>query len=123
MCCLKYEQAAYEDLLKTTPKTGTHVQTPEGRGVITEVSLLRGNLKVALDKHSNGAVTVFHKDQVRPIRAERREDGGHSAPPASEPLEHTSEPHESKPEHKDEPRRPRPRRRSNGPKKPPAPQA
>jgi len=68
MCCLKYEQAAYEDLLKTTPKVGTYVQTPEGKGVISEVSLMTGNLKIALDKHQNGALTTFHKDKVYPCK-------------------------------------------------------
>ena len=29
MCCLKYEQAAYSDLLRTTPKNGAVVNTPE----------------------------------------------------------------------------------------------
>ena len=32
MCCLKYEQAAYEDLLKTTPKVGAYVTCPDGKG-------------------------------------------------------------------------------------------
>ncbi|MEG0541435.1 MAG: stage 0 sporulation family protein, partial [Angelakisella sp.] len=50
MCCLKYEQEAYEDLLKTTPKAGAWVSTPEGKGVVNEVSLLTGVLKVHLDK-------------------------------------------------------------------------
>ena len=77
MCCLKYEQAAYEDLIKTTPKAGTPVQTPEGRGVVSEVSLMTGNLKIALDKN-NGAVSVFHKDTVQKERRQERsaEDGG-----------------------------------------------
>ena len=31
MCCLKYEQDAYEDLLRTSPKAESFVDTPEGR--------------------------------------------------------------------------------------------
>ena len=68
MCCLKYEQEAYEDLIKTTPKVGTYVQTPEGKGRVSEVSLMTGNLKVALDKHQNGVLSVFHKDKVQPCK-------------------------------------------------------
>ena len=71
MCCLKYEQAAYEDLIRTTPKVGSIVQTPEGKGIISEVSLMTGNLKVALDKHQNGAMSVFHKDKVQLCREAR----------------------------------------------------
>ena len=74
MCCLKYEQAAYEDLLKNTPKTGTYVQTPEGKGVISEVNLMTGNLKVVLDKHQNGVISAFHKDQVRPCKDPRKQE-------------------------------------------------
>ena len=71
MCCLKYEQAAYEDLIKTTPKAGTHVQTPEGKGVISEISLMTGYLKVSLEKNQNNSLSVFHKDQVRPLKEGR----------------------------------------------------
>ena len=39
MCCLKYEQAAYEDLTKRVPPVGSLVETPDGRGVVTEATL------------------------------------------------------------------------------------
>ncbi len=50
MCCLKYEQDAYEDLLRRTPKEESFVDTPEGRGTVTEVNLLRQKVKVRLEK-------------------------------------------------------------------------
>ena len=68
MCCLKYEQSAYEDLYRTTPKLGSVVNTPEGRGVVHEVSLMTGNLKIALEKNQNGPPAAFHKDTVQPVR-------------------------------------------------------
>ena len=49
MCCLKYEQAAYSDLLKRTPKVGAIVNTPEGKGLVVENNLIAGTLKVKLD--------------------------------------------------------------------------
>ncbi len=49
MCCLKYEQDAYEHLLKTVPKVDTAVDTPDGRGTVTEVNLLRRTVKVKLE--------------------------------------------------------------------------
>ncbi len=51
MCCLKYEQEAYEDLLKTAPKAESFVDTPDGRGTITEVNLLRQSVKVRMEDH------------------------------------------------------------------------
>ena len=68
MCCLKYEQDAYEDLLRSTPKVGAIVQTAEGRGRVTEVNLLTGNLKVHLDRAEEGVMTPFHKSQVKTLR-------------------------------------------------------
>ncbi len=49
MCCLKYEQDAYTDLLRNTPKYGAIVKTPQGKGTVVEVSLLTGTLKVKMD--------------------------------------------------------------------------
>ena len=49
MCCLKYEQEAYTDLLKRTPKVGAIVNTPEGRGLVVENNLIARTLKVKLN--------------------------------------------------------------------------
>lgn len=68
MCCLKYEQEAYEDLLRTTPKAGAIVNTPEGRGVVNEVSLLTGVLKVHLDKTTDSGTSLYHKSEIKVIR-------------------------------------------------------
>lgn len=72
MCCLKYEQAAYDDLLRTTPKAGTPVRTKDGRGTVVEVNLLTGMLKVAPEKDS-AAAKFYPKSEVRPIREGRGE--------------------------------------------------
>ena len=57
MCCLKYEQDAYEDLLRSAPKMDSFVDTPEGRGTIIEVDLLRQRVKVRLEKEPDTIVT------------------------------------------------------------------
>jgi cell fate regulator YaaT (PSP1 superfamily) len=49
MCCLKYEQDAYADLLRRTPKVGAIVSTPEGKGLVVENNLIAGTLKVKLN--------------------------------------------------------------------------
>lgn len=68
MCCLKYEQNAYEDLIRITPKVGAYVNTLEGRGTVVETSLLTGLIKVRLDKTSDGAPMVFDRKAVKVIR-------------------------------------------------------
>ena len=49
MCCLKYEQDAYTDLLKKTPKVGAIVNTPDGKGLVVENNLIARTLKVKLN--------------------------------------------------------------------------
>lgn len=50
MCCLKYEQDAYEELHRITPKVGATVKSPDGKGEVVAVNLLRSQIKVKLDK-------------------------------------------------------------------------
>ena len=59
MCCLKYEQDAYEELVKNAPKIDSYVETPEGRGTITEINLLRQKAKVRLEKSGDPTVSYY----------------------------------------------------------------
>ena len=68
MCCLKYEQEAYSDLLKTTPKVGAIVSTNDGKGTVIEVNLLTRKLTVKLDKSPDAAPSVYKADDVKVIR-------------------------------------------------------
>ena len=68
MCCLKYEQDAYLDLLRTTPKVNAIVMTPEGKGVVIDQNILTGMLTVRLDKAKDAAPQVFHTKQVKLIK-------------------------------------------------------
>lgn len=49
MCCLKHEQDAYEDLIRTSPRIGSTVITPDGKGIVTDQELIAGKVKVRLD--------------------------------------------------------------------------
>ena len=66
MCCLKYEQDSYEDLLKHTPKVGAIVKTSEGKGLVQEVNLITGKPRVKLDRSDN--VLTVKKEDVEVIR-------------------------------------------------------
>ena len=69
MCCLKYEQEAYTDLLKRTPKVGAIVKTPEGKGLVVENNLISGTLKVKLDSSPEGvAPTTFKVREVKLLK-------------------------------------------------------
>ena len=62
MCCLKYEQDAYEDLLRNAPKAESFVDTPEGRGTVTEVDLLRQRVKVRLEDQPETIISVANEE-------------------------------------------------------------
>ncbi len=67
MCCLKYEQESYEDLIRTTPKVNAYVSTPSGNGFVEEVNLITGKLKVK-PENSDGASFIIHKSEVSIIK-------------------------------------------------------
>lgn len=71
MCCLKYEQSTYEELLKMTPKNGALVNTPEGKGVVTETNILSGVLKVRLDKAVDSPPISVKREDVTVLRDHR----------------------------------------------------
>ncbi|MGN0462636.1 MAG: stage 0 sporulation family protein [Ruminococcus sp.] len=85
MCCLKYEQEAYSDLLKHTPKVGTNVRTPEGKGTVVETALLTGKVKVKLDSAPEEAIPqTFTLKQIRPVRERIPNKNRHDEKPVRE---------------------------------------
>lgn len=75
MCCLRYEEDSYEELLKEVPKNGAFVETPDGYGIVTGVALLRQNIKVHLDSDTNDAEHVYPNAAVAVIPGGRPKDG------------------------------------------------
>ena len=71
MCCLKYEQDTYEDLLRTTPKVGAIVTSREGKGTVMEANLLTGAIKIRLDKSPDSPPVVMKREDVKVIRDNR----------------------------------------------------
>lgn len=64
MCCLKYEQDAYEYLNSLTPGVGATVKTPEGNAVVTDANLMTGYLTVRLTD-SDSMPFKIHRDNVK----------------------------------------------------------
>lgn len=67
MCCLKYEQEAYEDLLRRSPKAESFVDTPEGRGTVVEVNLLRQQVKVRMEDAPD-TISLFSNEDIAILR-------------------------------------------------------
>lgn len=70
MCCLKYEQDAYEYLNSITPAPGSLVKTPDGEGIVHDVNLLTGMLLVKMGEE-NTIMQKIHKDNVTVLRANK----------------------------------------------------
>jgi len=87
MCCLKYEQEAYEDLIKSTPRVGTEVSTPSGDGVVSDVSLITGKLRIKFEDGPDVSFKTFNKADVPPK----------SHFPASSPSKKSFKKHEKAP--------------------------
>ena len=62
MCCLKYEQEAYEDLIRNSPKAESFVDTPDGRGTVVDVNLLRQSVKVRMELNPETVNTYANAD-------------------------------------------------------------
>ncbi|MFI3324946.1 MAG: stage 0 sporulation family protein [Clostridia bacterium] len=78
MCCLKYEQEAYLDLLKTTPKIGAVVMTNDGKGVVIDQNLITGKLTVKLDSAPDAVPVICKVSEIKllkdgQIRVNKRE--------------------------------------------------
>lgn len=139
MCCLKYEQDAYEDLLHRVPKQESLVETPDGVGTVTYVYLLREQAKVRLDNdpenpqiYNCADLKVIRSGKGKrpegyelPEREERPQYSLRSAPPKPEkPKENKveaaaaeAEPEMKKPEEGEaekKPRRPHSKPRGRG---------
>ena len=67
MCCLKYEQDAYEDLIRNSPKLESFVDTPEGRGTVVELDLLRQRVKVRMEEAPE-TISVFSNADIAVLR-------------------------------------------------------
>ena len=68
MCCLKYEQDAYESLIRSSPKMESFVDTPEGRGTVVELDLMRQRVKVRMETNPE-TVSVFANEDIAVLRS------------------------------------------------------
>ncbi len=75
MCCLRYEQEAYEDLIKRVPKQGAFVETKDGYGTAVQVNLLRQTVKVKLDGSDDDTLNIYKSNELAAVPGGRPRDG------------------------------------------------
>ena len=75
MCCLRYEQEAYESLVKNVPKQGACVETKDGFGTAVQVNLLRQTIKVKLDSDNDDSLRTYKTNEFCTVPGGRPKDG------------------------------------------------
>ncbi len=69
-CCLRHEHELYCELISKLPKVGQWVQTPKGRGQVTDLNVLLMRVTVSLEDGGFGTWHVSElsgfEDQLRP---------------------------------------------------------
>ena len=71
MCCLKYEQEAYADLLRNIPPVGSLVMTPGGKGSVVDSNPITGVVHVQHASTPDAAPQMYRAAQVKLLRGGR----------------------------------------------------
>ena len=74
MCCLKYEQEAYEDKLQRLPKVGSIVGTLDGEGVVDNVEILKENVRVKFEDDDGYHYKKYKAEEVKVIKESETEE-------------------------------------------------
>ncbi len=74
MCCLKNEQAVYEALAKNCPNAGALVETPDGKGTVTSVNVLKGVALVSVGEAEKSVKEYKTKDLKILRKGARKEE-------------------------------------------------
>lgn len=69
MCCLKYEQSTYEEMLKFVPRVDAVVRTPDGKGTVVDNNVLSGIVKVKIDGEEGSVINVYDARDVVVLKA------------------------------------------------------
>lgn len=70
MCCLEYENEFYSQAYKKMPKVGSSVSTPDGKGTVIGLNMLRSTVKVKIEK--DGGDLLYKDFAVSDIKFNKR---------------------------------------------------
>lgn len=70
MCCLKYEEETYEFLNKSLPREGDYIETPDGRGTVLSVSILRQIVKAAVKRNptDDSKIAYYSTKEIKVLK-------------------------------------------------------
>ncbi len=68
MCCLAYENEYYAEACKKVPKLGSEAETPDGKGTVVNVNMLKMEVKVKIEERDAVSYHDYPIDQIRFMR-------------------------------------------------------
>lgn len=87
MCCLRYEEATYDELRKNLPRKRTPVRTPDGPGVVIDTQILTQLVLVRLDATNEDA--AYPLEALTPVQGGATAVAGAGEPDESDPADAT----------------------------------
>ena len=77
MCCLKYEQEHYELTRKKMPKVGREVSTPDGKGPVTELNIVKETVFVRLTNGDTSEIKEYPLEEITRLQdSQSRQEPG-----------------------------------------------
>ena len=74
MCCLKHEHEVYEEKISRLPNVGSLVKTPDGKGTVEEVEVLKEEVKVKLEKDGTFIKKYFKNSEIEVLKSSKKKD-------------------------------------------------
>jgi cell fate regulator YaaT (PSP1 superfamily) len=74
MCCLKHEQEVYEEKIARLPNIGAIVKTPDGKGTVESVSVLREIIGVKIEKDEETIRRTYKFEDIKIIKNATKKD-------------------------------------------------
>ena len=73
MCCIRYEDEVYQKEYEKTPRIDAIVETPDGRGIVTESNALKGEVKVLLESEPDSIAKPYKSSEVKLLSYAKRD--------------------------------------------------
>ena len=74
MCCLKHEQDVYEEKIARLPNIGALVKTPDGKGIVEDVQVLKELITVCIENGEEKMKKTFVMADIEILKNSRKKD-------------------------------------------------
>ena len=74
MCCLKHEQEVYEEKLAKLPNVGAFVNTPDGKGVVDDVQVLKELVTVRVENGDDKIKKTYEAKDIEILKNTKKKE-------------------------------------------------